>query len=52
MIGLLSQEKIIDYLSKDSVYDFIDNSIEKVKYCEEAIKKKFNKELAMSKEDE
>ena len=39
------------YLGKDAVSNFINNMVEKSKYCSEVIKNHFNKELAMAKED-
>ena len=39
------------YLDEDTVYNFIYNIIEESKYCSDLIKKHFNKELAMTKED-
>ena len=39
------------YLGDDAVYTFINNMIEESKYCSEVIKKHFNKELVMTKED-
>ena len=37
------------YLGKDSVYNFINNMIEENKYCSEVMRKRFNKELVMTK---
>ena len=39
------------YLGKDAVYNFINSMIEESKYCSEVMKKHFNKELVMTKED-
>ena len=39
------------YLGKNAVYSFINNMIEESKYCSEAMKKYFNKELSMTEED-
>ena len=39
------------YLGEDAVYDFISSMIEESKYCSDAMKKHFNKELVMTKED-
>ena len=39
------------YLGEDAVYSFINTMIEASKYCSEMIKKYFNKELVMTKED-
>ena len=39
------------YLDKDEVYNFINNMIEENKYCINVMKKHFNKELLMTKED-
>ena len=39
------------YLGKDAVYNFINSMIEESKYCNEMLKKHFNKELVMTKED-
>ena len=39
------------YLGKDAVYIFINNMIEKSKYCSNLIKKLFNKELVMIKDN-
>ena len=40
-----------NYLGKDAVDNFINNMIEENKYCSEVMKKRFNKELVMTKED-
>ena len=39
------------YLGKDAVYNFISSMIEESKYCSDVMKKRFNKELVMTKED-
>ena len=39
------------YLGKDALYNFINSMIEQSKYCSGVIKKHFNKELVMTKED-
>ena len=39
------------YLGKDAIYNFINNMIEECKYCIEVMKKHFNKELVMTKEN-
>ena len=39
------------YLDEDTVYNFIYSIIEESKYCSDLIKKHFNKELVMTKED-
>ena len=39
------------YLGEDTVYNFINSMIEESKYCSDLIKKYFNKELVMTKED-
>ena len=39
------------YLGKDSVYNFINSMIGKSKYCNDVMKKHFNKELVMTKKD-
>ena len=39
------------YLGKYSVYNFIISVIETSKYCSDVMKKHFNKELVMTKED-
>ena len=39
------------YLGKNAVYNFINSMIEESKYCSEVIKKHFNKEFVMTKED-
>ena len=39
------------YLSKDAVYSFIYSMIKESKYCSDVMKKYFNKELVMTKED-
>ena len=39
------------YLVKDAVYNVVNSMIEESKYCSDAIKKNFNKELVMTKED-
>ena len=40
------------YLGKDAVYNFINSLIEESKYLSEMMKKHFNVELAMTKEDD
>ena len=37
------------YLDKEAVYNFINNMIKESKYCSEVMKKRFNKELVMTK---
>ena len=39
------------YLGKDALYNFIISMIEECKYCGDLMKKDFNKELVMTKED-
>ena len=39
------------YSSEDAVYNFINNMVEESKYCSNVMKKRFNKELVMTKED-
>ena len=39
------------YLDEDAVYNFINSIIKESKYCSEVIKKHFNKELVMTKEN-
>ena len=39
------------YLGEDGVYHFISSMIEESKYCSDVMKKHFNKELEMTKED-
>ena len=39
------------YLGKDAVYNFISSMIKESKYCSDVMKKHFNKELVMTKED-
>ena len=39
------------YLGKDAVYNFINSRIEESKCCNEVMKKCFNRELVMTKED-
>ena len=39
------------YLDKDAVHNFINNITDESKYCSEVMKKHFNKELVMTKED-
>ena len=39
------------YLGKDTVYNFINSIIGESKYCSEVMKKHFNKEIVMIKED-
>ena len=39
------------YLGKDVVYNFINSMIEESKYLSDVMKKYFNKELVMTKED-
>ena len=39
------------YLGEDPVYNFISNMIEESKYCNDVMKKHFNKELVMTKKD-
>ena len=39
------------FLDEDAAYNFINSVIEESKYCSDAMKKYFNKELVMTKED-
>ena len=39
------------YSGEDAVYNFINDMIEDSKYCSEVMKKHFNKEIVMIKED-
>ena len=39
------------YLDEDAVYNFIVSMIEETKYCSDVVKKHFNKEVIMTKED-
>ena len=39
------------YLGEDVVYNFISSMIKERKYCSDAMKKHFNKELVMTKKD-
>ena len=39
------------YLGKDAVYNFINSMVEESRYCSEVIKKRFNKELGMTKKN-
>ena len=39
------------YFGEDAVYNFINSIIEESEYCSDVIKKYFNKELVMTKED-
>ena len=39
------------YFSKDAVYNFINNTIEENKYCNEVMKKHFNKEPVLTRAD-
>ena len=39
------------YLGKDAVYHFINSMIEESKYCSDVMKKHFNNEVVMTKED-
>ena len=39
------------YLGEDAVYNFITSVIEENKYCSDVMKKHFNRELVMTKED-
>ena len=39
------------YLGEDAVYNFINSRFEESKYCSNVIKKHFNKELVMTKND-
>ena len=40
------------YLSHNDVYNFINSMIKDSKYCTDMMKKHFNKELVMTKEDD
>ena len=40
------------YSGEDTVYNFINSMTEKIMYCSEVMKKHFNKELVMTKEDD
>ena len=39
------------YLVKDAVYNVVNSMIEESKYCIDAMKKNFNRELVITKED-
>ena len=39
------------YLGEDAIHNFINSMIEESKYCSDRMKKHFNKELAVTKED-
>ena len=39
------------YLGEDAVYNFISSMIEESKYCSDVIKRHFNKEFVMTKDD-
>ena len=39
------------YLDEDVVYNFVNNIIEESKYCSEVMRKYFNKEFVMTKEN-
>ena len=39
-------------VGKDAVYDFINSMIKESKYCSDVMKKYFNKELVMTKDNE
>ena len=39
------------YLAENAVYNFIESVIKESKYCSEVMKKHYNKELVMTKED-
>ena len=39
------------YLCKDEIYNFMKNMIEGSKYCSDVMKKHFNKELVITKDD-
>ena len=39
-------------LTKDAVYNFVNNMIKEIKYCTDVMKKQFNKEPVTTKEDE
>ena len=39
------------FLDEDAAYNFINSVIEESKYCSDAMKKYFSKELVMTKED-
>ena len=45
------RKPVKSYLGKDAVYNFINSMTEESKYCSEVMKKHFNKELVMTKED-
>ena len=48
MIILVS---LLKHLGRDAFYNFIKNMVEESKYCSEVMKKLFNKELVMTKEN-
>ena len=39
------------YLGEDAIYNYISSMIEETKYCSDVMKKRFSKELVMTKED-
>ena len=44
-------KSFLAYLGEDAAYNFINSMIEESKYCSDVMKKHFNKELVMTKED-
>ena len=40
------------YLDKDAIYNFIENMIEEMKYCNKFFKAEFNKKLVMKRINE
>ena len=44
-------EPFNSYLDEDAVYNFVSSMIEESRYCSDVMKKHFNKELVMTKED-
>ena len=49
VLNLISLLKL--YLGEDAVYNFISTVIEESKYCNDLMKKYFNKELVVTKKD-
>ena len=42
---------LLSYIGEDAVYNFITSITEESKYCDDVMKKHFDKELVMTKED-
>ena len=51
LFAVMAKNYYASYLGKDAVCNFINSMVEKNQYCSDVMKKHFNKELVMIKEN-